>query len=206
MKRQHFYIGLILFVSITVTVAIGTDSFNLTNETGAKTASTSSSATVEIGGPFTLVDHNGKTVTDADFQGRYKLIFFGYTSCPDVCPTALGGVSEMLDIIGKKSEQIVPLFISVDPKRDTVDVLQEYVTNFHPNIVGLTGSKEQIDSVTRAYRSFYSIEDDGDSNGEFYSVSHSSYLYLMGPDGKFITVFGHNRSPEDMAKSISEII
>ncbi len=205
MKRQFFYIGLGIAVIIAVYLAV-TD-FRSDVETARVPAATpspaaSSPAKAEIGGPFSLIDHNGKAVTDADYRGRYMLIFFGYTFCPDVCPTALTGVSGMLDILGDDAAKIAPLFISVDPERDTVAVLKEYVGNFHPQIIGLTGSPKQIASVASVYRAYFAKEDDGDSNGENYSVSHSAYLYLMGPDGKFLDAFGHQMDPEDMAARI----
>jgi len=202
MKRQFFYLGVGFVLLAAVFAGL---KFSRSNGTGAQNhALKSATGKGAIGGPFHLVDQNGKRVSDADFKGRYMLIFFGYTSCPDVCPTALQGVGDMLDILGNDAAKIAPLFISVDPGRDTVDVLKAYVRNFHKNIIGLTGSVDQINAVTRAYRAYYSIGTDPTGKGENYTVNHSAYLYLMGPNGTFLTAFGYQISPQDMALKIKK--
>jgi protein SCO1/2 len=155
---------------------------------GQPSVGTSGSALV--GGPFTLTDHKGRTVTEKDFLGRYMLVFFGFTNCPDICPTGLQVVSAALDQLGTKAEQIVPVLITVDPERDTSEVLAEYVKAFHPNMVGLTGSLENIQAVAKAYRVYFKKAQSG-TDPKDYTMDHTSIIYLMGRDGKFITHFTH---------------
>ena len=163
-----------------------------------------------IGGSFDLIDHNGERRVDADFLGKYMLVYFGYTFCPDVCPTSLQIITDALDELGEEGKDIVPVFITVDPKRDTVEVMKEYVKFFHPRTVGLTGSEDSIAATAKAYRSYYKIVKDpdakeGDADGE-YLVDHTSITYLMGPDGKFVKHFPHGFSVDKMVLKIREIL
>jgi protein SCO1/2 len=154
-----------------------------------------------IGGPFELVGKDGKTVTDKDFRGRYMLVFFGFTHCPDICPAELQVMSAALNDLGDKADQVVPIFITVDPKRDTPQLVTAYVENFGPNFVGLTGSPEAVDKAAKAYRVTYQkFQEEG--AGDNYSVDHSALVYLMGPDGKFVTHFPYGTSPEKMADTL----
>lgn len=155
-----------------------------------------------VGGPFTLTDHRGKRVSDADFRGRYMLVFFGFTFCPDVCPTALQVSAAALDKLGPKAERVAPVFISVDPERDTPEAMARYVESFHPRLVGLTGSAEEIAAVAKSYRVYYRKAKD-DKSAAGYTMDHSSIVYLMGPDGKFITHFTHTTSVDAMAAGIA---
>lgn len=157
--------------------------------------------TVEVGGPFTLVDQTGHEVTDRDFLGRYMLIYFGYSYCPDVCPTELQIMSEALDRLGTAAQKVQPVFVTVDPDRDTVETLAGYVKHFRPDLVGLTGSNEQIARVTSAYR-VYAARDLSSGDPANYVVNHSSVTYLMDPKGKFLMVFPYGTKPEDMASGI----
>ena len=141
---------------------------------------------VKIGGPFTLTDHTGRQVTEKDFQGKAMLIFFGYTFCPDVCPTSLTEISAAMDKLGPMAAQVVPILVSVDPERDTPEVLKDYVAHFHPSIVGLTGTQEQIKQAAKAYRVFYAKVVDEGGDKDAYLMDHSSVIYLMGPNGKFL--------------------
>jgi protein SCO1/2 len=162
-------------------------------------------AAVRIGGPFTLVDHHGRTVTDADFRGRYMLIYFGYTFCPDVCPTSLSRNFEALDLLGDKAEAIVPILISVDPERDTPEHLRDYVTFFGDGLIGLTGSAEQIRAVADAYRVYYA-KAKPESTDAPYLVDHSSFTYLMAPDGRFVQFFRHETGAADMAERLRKLL
>ena len=158
----------------------------------------SSRAMPTIGGPFTLTDHDGRAVTDADFHGRYMLVYFGYTYCPDVCPTSLQVMTDALDLLGAKADAVTPVLITIDPERDTAELLRDYVANFHPRTVGLTGTPEQIAAVAKAYRVYYAkAEQEGT-----YLMDHSSIVYLMGKDGKFLTHFSHNTPADKMAEGI----
>ncbi len=157
-----------------------------------------------IGGPFTLTNQNGKVVTDKDFRGRYMLVAFGYTYCPDICPAELNVISGAMEKLGDKSKNIVPIFITVDPKRDTVEQMANYISSFYPTMVGLTGTEEQIKEAASAYRVYYAkAEGDSDDN---YLMAHSTFIYLMDPQGEYVTHFGYGISAEDLAARLSKAI
>lgn len=158
-----------------------------------------------VGGPFTLTDHTGKRVTDQDYKGRYMLVLFGFTFCPDVCPSGLQVMSAALDKLGSKATRVTPLFISIDPERDTPEVLAKYVPSFHPRLVGLTGTLPEIDAVARAYRVYYKKAKDEKSTAA-YTMDHSALIYLMGPDGSYVTHFTHATSPDAMAERLAKLL
>ncbi len=154
-----------------------------------------------IGGAFTLAGPDGKPVTDRDFRGRYMLVYFGYTTCPDVCPTTLSEMASALDKLGPKAARVQPLFITVDPARDTPAVMRQYTAAFSPRLEGLTGTPEQVKAVAQEYRVYYARHDTGPGPNE-YSMDHSSVLYLMGPDGAFVAPL---RADEDAAAMAADI-
>ena len=158
-----------------------------------------------VGGPFTLTDHTGKRVTDQDFRGRFMLVFFGFTFCPDVCPTALQVMAAALDKIGPKAEQITPVLITVDPERDTPEQMASYVKSFHPRLVGLTGSPEEIEAVAKAYRAYFKRVPDPKSSGG-YTIDHSAIIYVMGPDGAFRTHFTYTVNADAMAERLAKLL
>lgn len=155
---------------------------------------------VTLGGPFSLVDHTGRTVTEADFAGRFMLVYFGFTFCPDVCPTELGTIASALDLLEEAGERVTPVFISVDPERDTPEAMADYVSRFHPRMVGLTGSPEQVAAAARAYRVFYAKVNRPEMSQ--YLVDHSSFIYLVGPDGRVRSLFRPETSPEVIAEAV----
>lgn len=158
-----------------------------------------------IGGPFTLTDHKGTQKTQSDFRGKYMLIYFGYTFCPDVCPTALQVMTQAMDRLKPETQKkITPVFITIDPARDTVKQLNAYVDNFHPQMVGLTGTDEQIAAVARAYRVYYGRARDDNQETTDYLMDHSSIVFLMNPDGDYITHFTHATPPEKMAEKLQK--
>jgi cytochrome oxidase Cu insertion factor (SCO1/SenC/PrrC family) len=158
-----------------------------------------------VGGPFTLTDHTGKRVTDQDFRGRTMLVYFGFTFCPDVCPSGLQVIAAALDMLGPKADAIAPLFITVDPERDTPQQLAQYVKSFHPRLIGLTGSPEEIAAVTKAYRVYVKkVEDPKSTAG--YTIDHSAILYVMGPDGAFETHFTHAISADALARRLDKLL
>lgn len=165
-----------------------------------------SRAYAEIGGPFKLINQNGKAVSEKDFQGRPALIYFGYTFCPDVCPTSLsfmGSALNELNIIDSKlANEINPILISIDPKRDTITKLKEYVTtpSFPKNLIGLTGSEDATKAAAKAFKVAYKANNETDK--ENYTVDHSSIIYLLGRDGKLKTFFSDNQDPKKMAQCI----
>ncbi len=163
------------------------------------------SGTALIGGPFTLTDASGKTVTDNDFRGRYMLVFFGFTSCPDICPAGLQLISAALAKVGAKADNVTPIFISVDPARDTQQKLGDYVKNFNARIIGLTGSPEQIAAVAKAYKVFYEKTPNGTDPAD-YGMNHTSIIYLMNPDGSYATHFTPMTSVDAMAEKLDKLL
>lgn len=158
-----------------------------------------------IGGPFTLTDASGKTVTDQDYRGRYMLVFFGFTGCPDICPAGLQLISAALDKVGAKADKVTPIFISVDPERDTPEKLAAYVKNFNDRLVGLTGTPEQVAAVAKAYRVFYEKMPNESAPAE-YGMNHTSIIYLMGPDGEYVTHFTPTTGVDVMAEKLSKLL
>ncbi len=197
MKKSHR--NLILSVLVIGSAIIGITTYQLTqnNQTNLSTSGKSL-----IGGPFTLTNQDGKTVTEKDFLGKYTLIYFGYTYCPDVCPTELQVITSALEKLGDDAKKIQPVFVSIDPDRDTPQLMKDYVSNFYPGMIGLTGTKEQIAAIAKEYRVYYSKAVEKDADPDSYSMDHSSIIYLMGPKGQFLKHFPYGTSPEKLAKGI----
>ncbi|TNE33364.1 MAG: SCO family protein [Alphaproteobacteria bacterium] len=156
----------------------------------------------QLGGSFTLVNQKGETVTDKSYRGKLMLIFFGYTNCPDVCPTEMQDIALTMQQLGDDAADVVPIFITVDPTRDTPEVMADFVSAFDPSLVGLSGTEKQIDDVKEKFRVYAEKVPGDDPN--YYLVNHTSYTYLMGRDGKLITVFSYGTPPEKMAAKIRE--
>jgi protein SCO1/2 len=159
-----------------------------------------------IGGPFTLTDTSGKQVTDKDFRGRYMLIFFGYTHCPDICPAGLQLISAVLDNLKGKADQLAPIFVSVDPARDTPEKLGAYVKNFNPRFIGLTGTDKEIAAVAKAYKVFYNKVPSKDGDAADYSMDHTGIIYVMDPQGNFVTHFTPATSVDEMTAKLDKIL
>ena len=158
-----------------------------------------------IGGPFTLTDGAGKTVTDRSFRGKYMLVYFGYTFCPDVCPTTLTQVADALDKLGARADQVQPLFITVDPARDTAPVVGQYAAAFGPRLDGLTGTAEQVAAVAKEYRVYYAPHRTGPNPGD-YTMDHSSILYVMDPQGRFDGIIRADEDADAMAADLSKLV
>lgn len=160
----------------------------------------------DIGGAFSLIDHDGVRVSDADYAGRPLLIYFGFTYCPDVCPLSLdimgAALQHLKKTAPKKEARLQPLFISVDPARDTPAQMKDYVSYFHPRLIGLTGTPEQIDAVKRAFRIYAAKTPGTDENGN-YNVDHSSFFYLMDGRNRYIAHFSHTMAAPDIAAGIA---
>ena len=191
--------ALIPFLFLAAFVAAGTlwRLGDLRSQQGTQTISTTPT---QIGGPFALTDQNGMRRTDADYRGKYMLIFFGYTYCPDVCPTTLAVISAALNMMGSRADRIVPIFITVDPKRDKPEILKAYLNAFGARWVGLTGEPEEIASVAKAYRVFYR---ESPGEGDNYTVDHSGVVYLMKPDGSYLANYSLTNSPDAMAADLT---
>lgn len=155
-----------------------------------------------IGGPFDLVDQNGRHHTDAEFRGKFLLLYFGYTYCPDICPTDLMAISSAVNLLGAAGNEVQPIFITVDPERDTVKQLADYVSSFHPRLIGLTGAARDIRKVALAYKVYYAkVEAE---HGEPYAIDHTGFIYLVGRDGKYLGFFPPGTTPERIVEIIRQ--
>ncbi len=159
----------------------------------------------ELGGPFRLVDQDGVLRTDVDFKGKYMLVYFGYSFCPDVCPTGLYSMTEALNVLGAQADEIQPLFITVDPERDTPSHLKRYLKNYHPKMIALTGSKEQVTAAKKAYK-VYAAKAEPDGTSTDYLMDHSSVIYVMDRQGRFVTHFNHATPVEEMVRVLKATI
>ena len=159
-------------------------------------------ATAAIGGPFELVDQDGKTVTDRDLKGKPTLVFFGFANCPDVCPTTLFEMSEILRALGPDAEKTNALFVTVDPERDTPSVMKDYLSSFDPHLRGLTGDPAAVTAMTKAYRVYVKKVPQGDS----YTVDHTAIVYLMGKDGRFVAPFNIKRGTAEAAADLRKYL
>lgn len=154
----------------------------------------------DIGGPFTLVNPAGQTVTDADVLAKPALVYFGYTFCPDVCPFDMSRNVEAVDILEEQGFDVNPVFISIDPERDTPQALGDYAANMHPKLIALTGSPEQVKAASLAYKTFYKKQD---SEDDFYLVDHSTFTYLMLPGTGFVDFFRREVTSDQMAEGVA---
>lgn len=161
---------------------------------------TSPRGTAAVGGPFRLTASDGRTIDDRSFPDRYKLLYFGYTHCRDICPTTLAALADALRILGQKADRVQPLFVTVDPERDTANVLRTYLASFTPRLLGLTGKPKQIVAIERAYR-VTSIAHPAVSGD--YDLDHSSVLYLMRPDGRFVAPLSADEPAAAMAATLA---
>ena len=153
-----------------------------------------------VGGPFALVDHTGKTRTERDFRGKLLLVYFGFTYCPDVCPTDLQNIGLAIDQLGTAGSRVQPLFITVDPERDTPAHLAEYLPMFHPRLIGLTGDAAAIRKVADAYKVYYAKV--ANPKGDDYTVDHTAFIYLMGADGEYLGFFPPGTTPERIVEMV----
>lgn len=156
----------------------------------------------DIWAEYALVDHTGRPVTEADYADRWQMVFFGFTHCPDICPTTLAYMASVLDLLGDEADRVAPLFITVDPARDTPSVMAEYVAAFHPRLIGLTGAEENVTATMGAFKTWAErVEDPAAPDG--YSMAHAGHIYLMGPEGRFVDVYQErDQPPEAMAEEI----
>jgi len=185
---------------ILAVVAIGIWSLYLNKE---ETPSAADNSRALIGGAFELTDHNNQPVTDKDFLGKYMIVYFGYTYCPDVCPMDLQIMADsMRNLPDDLASKVTPVFVTIDPERDTVDVMAEYVQFFHEDLIGLTGTVEQVDTIKKAYRVYAAKADETPD----YLVDHTAYTYLMDTDGSLLKHFNHGEDPEQMASIMATLI
>ena len=198
-----------LFTALAALIVIAIGALVVANQRGpARVSGTQTTGVAAIGGPFTLVDHRGEVFTEKNLLGYHALIYFGYTFCPEICQTALSDMSASIDLLGKAAHLVRPVFITIDPARDTVAHLSEYVTYFYPRLVGLTGTPEQVKAAAKAYKVYAAkvVEEGADADDEDYLVDHTPIMYLMGPDGKFKLHFSHGTDAETMAQRMREVL
>jgi len=199
-RKTRSSLPALIILTVIATVAVGLMVYLTSNGDSGK-----KNTLAEIGGPFELVDSKGQTVRDTDFRGTYLLVYFGYTFCPDICPTSLNTIAEAFDQLPPgKLAHIQALFVSVDPERDSGAVLDDYTQNFHPRIKGLTGTREQINDMVSRYRGTYRITKDDDP--DYYPVDHSSIIYLMDENGKYVTHFSHQSPVDKVLAKLNEVL
>lgn len=186
LKPSLFYLLFILLISVNTLHA------NVQKDNNHK-----------VGGDFTLTDHNGQTFNLNQFRGKVVLLFFGYTTCPDICPTELTGLARVFNKLNNRVDKVRGLFVSVDPERDTPEILKDYVNYFSKNITGLTGSKDEIDRVTQQYHAAYGLNK---SQGENYTVDHSANLYVIAPSGKLHAVVPYGLPADHVFKIVESLI
>ena len=158
-----------------------------------------------VGGAFVLTDHTGKRVRDTDFRGRHMLVFFGYTACPDICPMGLQTIGAALEQLGSRADKIAPIFITLDPARDTPDVMASYVANFDPRLIGLTGTPEEIAGVAKAFHAYYSPRAESSDDGKHH-VDHAAIYYLQDEAGEYAGHFAYSLNPEELASGIAKLL
>jgi cytochrome oxidase Cu insertion factor (SCO1/SenC/PrrC family) len=204
MSKKAIYF--IFFISLCIGVGSGVAIKYLSPGPKAKAYEVAKMGRVSIGGNFDLIDFNGQKISNKDFHGKYLLVYFGFTFCPDVCPTALNHIKEALELLPDNTRKlIVPIFITIDPGRDTIQHLKNYMHQFDDEIIGLTGTEEQIEEAMKQYR-VYSKKIENEVERENYLLDHSSFIYFMNKDGEYISHFGHNTSPEKLAEFINDKI
>ncbi len=208
MQQKTFFllVGVLLVVLVgVVSMALGPGAQKppFTSPTPAATATAPKTPTAGIeglGGAWTLTDHHGKAVTDRDYSGKFRLMFFGFTYCPDVCPTELKRLTMVLTALGDQAAQVTPLFVTIDPERDSPQVLKEYLARFDERFIGLTGSVKQIEHMEKIFKVYAAKAQDPALTA--YSMNHSALVYLIGPDDKVLQLFHSSDSPEQMAAAI----
>ena len=184
--------------TIAAAAALGLYTWSVSQETASIPCGDTAVATSAIGGPFELVSETGETVTDADVITEPTLVYFGYTFCPDVCPLDSARNAQAAYMLQDEGYDVGTIFISIDPARDTPEVVRDYTDNFHEDMIGLTGSDEQVDVASKAYRTYYRKQEGDD---EYYLVDHSTQTYLMMPDTGFATFFKRAHTPEEIAET-----
>ncbi len=194
-----------ILIGILIALALGFTAINMWMVGGLSTVPNTetpqqSFAPAAIGGAFSLTDHNGQVVSDTQFRGKIMLVFFGFTSCPDICPVTLMTLTNVLNKLELDAANIAPIFITLDPERDTPEKLKTYLANFHPSMIGLTGAYADIEKVMEGYKT-YAAKQPADAEGN-YMVDHSGFIYVMGRDGQYLAHFAHNASEDELENAL----
>ena len=202
LKKRLARTAVFFLIALCVGVAIGFFQISQSDWTATSRSVIKPMAGSAIGGGFSLIDHNGASVTEKTYAGQYKLLYFGFTYCPAICPTELQKITQALNKLGEKADVIQPLFITIDPERDTPAVIKEYVSLFHSRLEGLSGSVEQVKTVMKNYGIYANKVADKNSPDD-YTMDHSSYIYFMSPDNKLISIYHMKDDAEFVAKDIA---
>lgn len=196
-----------LLILIAVAIAVGAyyaQKASHTISAHQEQAEVQSSGTAAIGGEFSLVDQNGNGFTQEDLKGHYSLVFFGFANCPDMCPTALTSITQAMELLPEDiASRIIPVFITIDPKRDTPEALKNYATNFHPRLVALSGTQEQTAQAANAFKVYHQV---ADPTVKDYMVNHSGFIYLMDENGNYVRHFSHTTAPEAMVENLRSVV
>ena len=207
LKSVYFYL---LLSIVIMAVGFGIKIFNVQNNSLQLNSSTTiekghSTGTPMIGGSFSLINQDGNIISNETYRGKYVLIFFGYTFCPDICPSTLSNFSSAMDLLGNDAMHVKPVFVSIDPARDSPEALKSYLTHFHKSFDGLTGNLEQIKHIKKIFRIFAVKSQASEPGSNNYLMDHSSISYLLGPDGKFITFFRYGAEAEVIATKLKNL-
>lgn len=203
-QNNHRVIRIIVVASIVVTIIALYSILMLTNppkKMAGHNYLDEPKNNFTIGGSFNLIDTNNEPFTDTKLHGKISIIYFGFAFCPDICPTALEKISETLDILGKYNIDVNTAFITIDPKRDTPESLKQFLQSFHPSIIGLSGSNENIVNAAKKYRVYHEIDKNSTADGN-YLINHSSFIYIMSPEGRYMNNFSLDSSPLEIANFI----
>lgn len=196
-----------LLILIAVAIAIGAyyaQKASHSISASQQQAEMRSSGTAAIGGEFSLVDQNGNSFTQENLKGHYSLVFFGFANCPDMCPTALTNITQAMELLPEDiASRITPVFITIDPKRDTPEALKDYAANFHPRLIALTGTREQTTQAATAFKVYHQVADPA---VEDYMVNHSGFIYIMDEKGNYVQHFSHTTNPEAMAEDLRSLV
>jgi cytochrome oxidase Cu insertion factor (SCO1/SenC/PrrC family) len=200
---KRIAVAVAILAAMLLVLALYLPAFRPTPQTGPGVGE------VSIGGAFTLSDVHGNIVTESNLKGRYSLVFFGFTHCPDICPLALQVMTQALDAAGPAANKVQPVFITVDPERDTPASMAAYVASFHPRFLALTGTPEQVQGAAKSYRVYAAkapLKDaEGKETGD-YTVTHTGFIYLMDRDGRYLAHFQKDATPEDIAARLRQLL
>lgn len=199
MQKSRRLAGFVL----AIVLALAAGYFALTNQ--RMDHGVVSSGTALVGGPFRLTNQKGEAVTEKTYSGKFMMVFFGFSHCQDVCPTELQVMTAAMQQLGSQADQIVPIFVSIDPERDTTNVMADYVKAFDPRLQGLTGTPEQIAEIARAYHAYYK-KIPNEKNPSDYEMDHTSIIYIMGPDGAFIKHFNYTTDANALAEDLKKVL
>ncbi len=205
MQRSRLVIAFVVFIVIAVAGAMYWYSRGAGTPPPTPGATTTGEAL--IGGPFSLVAQDGRRVTEGDLKGRFAVVYFGYTHCPDMCPLGLETVTRAVELLPQPAaERVQPVFVTVDPARDTPEVMRAYAASFHPRLLALTGSEAEVQGALKAYRVYARKAENAPAGEAEYLVDHSTFTYVMGPDGRYVAHFSHGTTAEEMAKRLGALL